>query len=195
MTDTVPGREPAYPCDLLFVNRWSPRAMSGEPLTEAELMTLFEAARWAPSCFNNQPWRFLYARREREHWSVFFSLLGEGNQAWCKRAAALIVVISKTTFDHSGKFSPTHSYDTGAAWENLALQGSIMGLVIHGMAGFDHDRARSELEVPEGYTVEAMIAVGRPGDKNDLPEDRRAKEKPSLRKPLSELVCEGPFDF
>ena len=193
MMDVSEFRTPEHEIDPLFVQRWSPRAMSGESLDEAELMRLFEAARWAPSCFNEQPWRFLYARRDDEHWSKFFELMVEGNQGWAKRAAALVVVVSYTKFSHNGKPDRFHSFDTGAAWENLALQATLRGLVVHGMGGFDADGARRILEIPEEYAVEAMIAIGRPGKKEDLPEALQQREQPSDRKPLSELVMNGKF--
>jgi nitroreductase len=184
-----------HPVDELFLDRWSPRAMSGESVTDEELMTLFEAARWAPSSYNNQPWRILYARRETAQWPVFFGLLVEGNQAWAKNAAALLLFVSKETFDFNGKSYPTHSFDTGAAWENLALQSTMLGLVTHGMQGFDYERARSELNIPEGFRVEAMIAVGHPGDPAQLSESMREREAPSGRKSLAEITCEGTFNF
>jgi nitroreductase len=169
--------------------------MSGEEISEEELMTLFEAARWAPSSYNNQPWRILYARRGTGHWPVFLGLLVEGNRAWAKDAAALLLFVSKETFDFNGQPYPTHSFDTGAAWENLALQATLGGLVAHGMQGFDYERARAELNIPAGFRVEAMAAVGRPGDPAALPERLREREAPSDRKPLSEITCEGPFNF
>ena len=188
-------REAGYPVDKIFVDRWSPRAMTGEGLREEELMTLFEAARWAPSSYNNQPWRILYARRDTEHWPLFLGLLVEGNRAWAKDAAALLLFVSKTTFDFNGETYPTYSFDTGAAWENLALQATLKGLVAHGMQGFDYERARAELRIPEGFRVEAMAAVGRPGRPEDLPESLRERESPSPRKKMEEIVCEGPFNF
>lgn len=191
---TVPNdRVPDHPCDPLFPGRWSPRAMSGEPISDDELMILFEAARWAPSSMNNQPWRFVYARRDTPHWETLFGLLSEGNKSWCVNAAVLCVVVSKDTFDRSGKSSRTHSYSTGAAWMSLALQTTMRDLVVHGMQGFSYDRAREELGVPEGYTVEAMFAVGRPGDPADLPESKQGQEHPSGRKPITETVFEGRF--
>ena len=197
MIDGSDTREPLaqHPVDELFLDRWSPRALSGESVTDEELMTLFEAARWAPSSYNNQPWRILYARRETEQWPVFFDLMVEGNQSWAKDAAALFLFVSKETFDFNGKPYPTHSFDTGAAWENLALQATMLGLVTHGMQGFDYERARTELNIPEGFRVEAMIAVGHPGDPAQLPESLREREAPSGRKPLSEITCEGAFNF
>lgn len=186
-------RKTDHPIDNLFVDRWSPRAMSGEPIAEQELMVLFEAARWAPSAFNNQPWRILYARRDSEHWPLFLSLLVEGNRAWANQAAALLLFVSKTTFDHNGKPARTHSYDTGAAWENLALQAMLRGYVAHGMQGFDYEQARLELKVPNEYQVEAMAAIGLPGPKESLPEMLQAKEAPNDRRPIAQSVCEGPF--
>ena len=186
-------RTSEYPIDALFLDRWSPRAMSGEPITETELLTLFEAAHWAPSSGNSQPWRFLYGRRDTEHWPLFFDLLNENNKTWCHRAAALIVFISRTTHEQSGRALVTHSYDTGAAWMSMAYQGWMKGLVVHGMAGFDYARAKATLNVPDDFTVEAMAAVGRPGPKEDLPPQHLSRESPGQRKPVTELVFAGPY--
>ena len=186
-------RRPDNPVEAMIYHRWSPRAMSGESLTDSELMRLFEAARWAPSSFNEQPWRFVYARRDAEHWPRFFELLSDGNRRWAGAAAVLIVVVSRTSFERNGNPSRTHSYDTGAAWQNLALQGSRMGLVVHGMAGFDYERARDVLGVPEEYAVEAMIAVGRPAPAETLPEPLRERELPSGRKSVAEFAFPGAF--
>ena len=161
-----------HPIDRIFLDRWSPRAMTGEPIAQEELLTLlFEAARWAPSSYNNQPWRFLYAQRDSKHWQTFFDLMVEFNQSWAKNAGILVVFISRTHFDFNGEPAPTHSFDTGAAWENLALQGSLKGLVVHGMQGFDYERARTALNIPEGFQVEAMCAIGRPANPETLSED------------------------
>jgi len=181
-----------HPVDRIFLDRWSPRAMSGEEIPEADLMALFEAARWAPSSNNNQPWRILYARRSSEHWPLFFNLLTDSNKVWNKNSAALLVFISKNTFDN-GQPSRTHSYDTGAAWENLALQGNLKGYVVHGMQGFDYELARTSLNIPDGFTVEAMAAIGRSGNMEDLPDYLQKRESPSGRRKLSETICEGPF--
>ena len=196
---TLPsGREhrtPDYPIETLFIDRWSPRSMSGEPLADAELMRLFEAARWAPSTYNEQEWRFLYAHRDTPHWPAFFGLLVEANQAWCDKAAVLIVVLSHKVFARNGKPNPVHTFDTGAAFENLALQGTAMGLVVHGMAGFDRGKARATLRVPDDYEVEAMVAVGHRGDPAALPPELQTREMPSGRQAVSEIVREGPFAF
>ena len=188
-------RTAGHPVDGRFVDRWSPRAMSGEGIPEQDLLTMFEAARWAPSSYNNQPWRMLYACRESEHWSLFFDLLVPTNKVWARNAAALLLIVSKTTFDHNGKPSVTHSFDAGAAWENLALQGYGMGYVVHGMQGFDYERAKSALNIPDAFRVEAMVAIGRPGNPETLPEELQAREHPNERRSLDLTVCEGPFRF
>jgi nitroreductase len=191
------SRTADYPIDPLFLRRWSPRAFTGEAIPEAELLTLLEAARWAPSSFNSQPWRFLYARRDTEPWPKFLGLLSEYNQSWAKSAAALVILVSKTTLLPRGADkevpSYTHTLDAGAAWANLALQATRSGWAAHGMAGFDVPRTAAELGVPADYRVEAAIAIGRPGDKSLLPEALRAREQPSERLPLSQLVSEGRF--
>lgn len=188
-------RQPEHPIEPLFFRRWSPRAMTGEPITEPELRSLFEAARWAPSTYNEQEWRFLYARRESPAWDTFYHLLAEGNQAWCSRAALLCVIVAHKFFQRNGKPNPVHVFDAGLAFENLALQGTVMGLVVHGMQGFDFEKARSSLGVPQDYAVVAMFAVGRPGDPDQLPPDYQAIEKPSGRKHVREFICEGKFAF
>src|SRR6185436_15139753 len=175
--------------------RWSPRAMTGAAVGAADLTTVFEAARWAPSTYNEQEWRFLYAHREGPHWQTFFDLLAEANRAWCQKAGVLVVVISHTVFARNGKPNRVHTFDTGAAFENLALQGCAMGLVVHGMMGFDYDKAKQALTVPDDYAVEAMVAIGHPGDPNDLPEALRKIETPSQRKPVEEISREGTFAF
>ena len=182
-----------HPIDRLFLDRWSPRAMTGEPIADAELFQLFEAARWSPSSGNSQPWRVLYAHRDTEAWPRFFDLLSENNRTWCVRAAVLLVFVSRTTREGTSKPLPTHSYDTGSAWAHLALQGWLSGLVVHGMAGFDYARARTSLGVPDDHQVEAMAAVGRRGSPDDLPEPHRSRETPSLRKPVTEWAFEGRF--
>ena len=195
LPDPKTNRKPDHPVEPLIVRRWSPRAMNSEPLAERELLTLFEAARWAPSAYNEQEWRFLYARRDGPHWPTFFGLLVEAPPAWWHRAAALIVVLSHQVFTRNGKPNSVHTFDAGAAFENLALQGTAMGLVVHGMAGFDRDKARTALRVPGDYDIEAMIAVGRPGDPAELPAELREREIPSDRKPVGEIAREGPFAF
>lgn len=188
---TANGRKAGLAIDDLFLRRWSPRAMSGDSLDESEFMPLFEAARWAPSSFNNQPWRFVYAKRGTKQWDVLFSLMTDSNKAWAKNASVLVVIISKKTFDYNGKPSITHTFDTGAAWENLALQGTICNLAVHGMEGFSFERAKNELNVPDDFQVEAMAAIGRRGNKDELSPALKEIEFPSDRKQLKDIVFEG----
>lgn len=195
LPDPLDHRQPDHPIESIFLRRWSPRAMTGEPVPEDELMRLFEAARWAPSTYNEQEWRFLYAPRGSDHWDAFFGLLVEQNRAWADRAGVLVCVLSHDVFERNGKPNPVHTFDAGAAFENLALQGAAMGLVVHGMAGFDRDAARRVLAVPRDYSVEAMVAIGQRGDPGELPDELREREAPSGRKPLGATVCEGPFSF
>jgi nitroreductase len=190
-TDT--GRKADHAIHKVFLDNWSPRAMSGDEISQEDLMRLFEAARWAPSCFNQQPWRILYARRDTPPWGVFLNLLVDANKVWAKEAAALLVFVSKTTVEHTGALNRTHAFDAGAAWENLALQACLMGLVTHEMQGFDYERAKTELAVPDGFEVRAMAAVGKPGRKEDLPAELQKREAPTDRRKLLETVFEGKF--
>ena len=194
---TANARTADHPIDPLFLERWSPRAMTGEPIAEADLLTMLEAARWAASSYNSQPWRFLYARRDTPHWNTFLSLLNPFNQSWAKDASALVILVSNSLMRPPGaeKDVPSHSHsmDAGAASANFALQATRMGWFVHGMVGFDMDRTFAELNVPKGYRVEAAYAVGRKGDKATLPEGLRAREEPSPRKPLAEIAFEGGF--
>ena len=193
----VNGRHADHPIDPMFLERWSPRAFTGEGISEPELMTMLEAARWAPSSYNSQPWRFLYARRGTAHWDRFLDLLVPFNRGWAKDAAALIVLVSNPLMRPPGaeKDVPSHSHslDAGTASGYLALQANRMGWHVHGMVGFDMDRAFAKLNVPTGYRVEAAYAIGRIGDPATLPEQLRARETPNSRNPLSELAFEGGF--
>jgi nitroreductase len=185
--DIAKFRKPEQKINPLILKRWSPRALSGEPLSEEELAALFEAAKWAPSCFNNQPWRFIYVKNNTPNWEKMYSLLTESNKIWTSKAAVLVLVISKQTFDYNGQPSRTASFDVGAAWENLALEAATRGLVAHGMAGFDY--------IPDDYKVEAMIALGQPGRTEDLPAKMQATEFPSDRKKQALIAAEGEFKF
>ena len=186
------NRKPDYDISPMFIHRWSPRAL-GREMEEDELKALFEAARWAPSSYNNQSWRFIYSTYEDEEFEDFVGLLDEFNESWADSSYALIVLASKKTFDHNGEESITHSFDTGAAWENLALEAARRGLVAHGMQGFDYEKAKEVLDIPEEFEVEAMIAVGSKEDEESLPEDARVE--PNGRKDMEEIVSRGSFDF
>lgn len=186
-------RKPSYAVENIIVQRWSPRAFSGETIHHEDFMRLIEAARWAPSSYNGQPWRFIYAHRETPAWQKLFDLMVPFNQSWAKNAATLVILVSKKTFEFNGAPSKTHSFDAGAAWENLALQAWAMGLIAHGMEGFDYEKARTDLCIPADYNVEMMFAIGKPGRKEDLPKELQEKEIPSSRKPAQELMYEGQW--
>lgn len=190
---TASYRQPEYPVEILFPERWSPRAMNGAHVDKAALLTLFEAARWAPSSFNNQPWRFVYALRATPAWPRFLALLTAKNKSWCGNAGALVIIASKTTFDKTGKPSKTHSFDTGAAWMSLALQAHMQGLIAHGMEGFDYGAAGELVGLPDGYVVEAMCAIGHPAAPETLPEELRDQEKPKGRNPVGSFAFEARF--
>ncbi|MBN1914494.1 MAG: nitroreductase family protein [Parachlamydiales bacterium] len=185
-------REPEYPIDDRILHRWSPRSFTQEPISDEQLFSLFEAAKWAPSSYNNQPWRFIYAKKNTPFWNDFLSLLIDFNKEWAQKAAALIVIISKKTFDN-GNFSKTHSFDTGAAWQNLALQAGSLGFVAHGMEGFDYEKAKTKLRIPDEFQVEAMVAIGKQGPKEQLSVALQKREQPSLRRLLQQTVFEGKF--
>lgn len=195
MTSKKPQQRRAdHSIEPLILNRRSQRAMSGEAVTEQELNQLFEAARWAPSCFNAQPWKIFYARHGDAHWQNYFDLLVEFNQDWCKNAGCLLVIASDTLFPRNQKFSATHAFDCGAAWQNLALQGAAMNLVVHAMAGFDYEAAHALLNMPENYQVQAMVAVGYPGDIEQLDESLHEDElTPSNRNKTETFVFNGNY--
>ncbi len=186
-------RHPEHNIDPLFWQRWSPRSFSGEGISSQQLDILFEAARWAPSCFNEQPWRFLYAHRDSSDWNTFLKLLMEGNQSWAQQASVLIVVLSKKTFSHNGNNNGSHSFDSGSAWQNIALQASTMGLACHGMAGIHYEDITRQLKIPDDFKVEMMLAVGVPADASKLPEALQERERPSPRKTVAEISFAGEF--
>lgn len=193
------SRTADHPISDIFLNRWSPRAFTGEEISAETLATIMEAARWAPSGYNFQPWRFIYARKGTEHWERLLGMLNPFNQSWAKSASALIIVLSKMAEIAPGKDTEStnrsHSFDAGAAWGYMALQASLLGWQAHGMAGIEHDKIRTELQVPHGYHIEAGVAIGRQGDKSALPEALQARETPSGRRSLAEISAEGVFAF
>ena len=191
MTAT-PSRSPDHGIDPLFVDRWSPRAYSGEEIPDEVLEKAFEAARWAPSAKNVQPWRFVYTKRHSSSWDGVFTLLNERNRIWAANASALVVVLSKTT-DTEGNPLITHSFDTGAAWANFAHQAVLSGWHTRAIGGFDRAKARTALNVPDDYAVEIVIAIGKRASRDTLPEDFRKLESPNGRLPLSAFVSEGVF--
>lgn len=190
-------RKPVFNVDPLFISRWSPRAFSNEIVPDEVLWQLFEAARWSPSGANAQPWRFIYAKRGDEHWEKFVSLLNDRNRSWAKDAAALILLVSRNVRDgESGPVpSRSHSFDAGAAWATLALQAHQLGWGTRAIAGFDQDRARESLDVPNDYALQVIIALGKRLDPALLPEDIKASEKPNDRLPPAALAAPGRFAF
>lgn len=198
--DTGPGaapssRETDYEIHPLFIQRWSPRAFTGEEIPDAVLFSALEAARWAPSGSNAQPWRFIFSKRGSVSWPVFLDLLNPGNRLWAERASALILFVSKKTVSRNGEVaqSKSHSFDTGAAWQNFALQALLLGWHTHGMGGFDREKARTDLKVPDDFAIEAVIAIGRQGDKSALPAELQEREFPNSRQPLKDLALEDGF--
>ncbi|MEE2783719.1 MAG: nitroreductase family protein [Pseudomonadota bacterium] len=190
--DVFETRSPEAEADDGFVRRWSPRAFSGAPLSLDQVHVLVEAARWAPSCFNSQPWRFIYALNGDDRWADMLAILMDMNQVWAQRAGVLIAVVAKTTFD-DGQSAPTASFDTGSAWMSMALQAQSMGLASHAMWGFHHDQAPAALELPPDHDVQAMVAVGYPGEVSVLPEKYQEREIPSPRRHIDELLFHGKF--
>ncbi len=192
----INGRTADHDIHPVFLERWSPRAFTGEAMPQDDLLALFEAARWAPSASNRQPWRFVYAHRGTEAFQAILSTLDEGNRRWTPDAAVLAVIISKThNRTASGELRPayTHAFDTGAAWCALALQATFSGYHVHAMAGIDRDKAMIAAGVPEGYRVEAGLAIGKIAPKDTLPDDLKAREVPSQRHAVEVFAFEGSF--
>lgn len=178
-----------YTIHDLLRRRWSPRAFDDRAIEPEKLRILFEAARWAPSSYNEQPWRFLVATKEQKtDYDRLFACLVEGNQKWAYRAPALLLSVATLQFE-DGSPNRHALHDTGMAVENLVVQATALGLVVHQMAGFRIDQARTDCKIPVGYEPVAMIAVGYPGDPTQLADLLRAREtQPRVRKPLTEFV-------
>ena len=194
--DQPQGRQPDHPVAAQFPARWSPRSFTDRTVTEPQVMSLLEAARWAPSASNVQPWRLVWARRGEDAFAAIHATLAAGNQLWAGNAGALIAVASKDTqTNREGAEVPnrTSGFDTGAAWMSLALQAQSMGLAAHAMGGFDHEKLAAAIHLPEGHTLHCVVAVGEQGPAAALPEDLAAREKPSGRKLLAETARHGRF--
>ena len=193
--NTATPRSSQYPIDEVFLTRWSTRAFDAQPMPTVDLKTLLEAARWAPSAYNVQPWRFIVTQRESIHWQAALDLLDPFNADWAQNARALIFLISDTQIPSSEppELFPSHSFDTGSAWAHIALQAAKMGYQAHAMAGIFHEKIRQQLRVPKSFNIEIAIAVGTPGDPQMLSPALREREAPSQRLPLSELVFSPVF--
>lgn len=189
--DTLPG------VHELIRTRWSPRSFSDRPVSSDDLKTILEAARWAASSNNEQPWRFLIARKsDGEAYDRILSLLVPGNQEWARTAPVLIIMAAKRTFSHNGSPNSYALHDTGAALAHLMLQAHALGLYAHGMAGFDRVRAREELGIPDDYEVGAAVAVGYRDSPDKLTNERHRNSEVAkrTRKPISELAFAGHWD-
>lgn len=180
----------------LIRDRWSPRAFDGSAIDLETLEAVLEGARWAPSAFNAQPWRFIYALRGDAHWQEFLSLLIPYNEAWASSASALLFVASeRETVGSDGKprISHSHSFDAGAAWALLSIEALARGLHTHGMSGVKFEEAAKTLGLPDTFRLEAAVAIGRIGDPAQLPEALQARETPSDRRPLKDIYAHGRF--
>ena len=188
----------AQPIHELLAVRYSPRAFAERPVEAAKLQSLFEAARWAPSSNNEQPWRFIVTKKGSESFERLIACLRPGNASWAPRAPVLILSLAKTMFDARGDKPARENryawHDVGQAVANLTVQATALGLCVHQMAGFEPEKAREAFSIPEGFAPVSVIALGYPGDPESLPEDLRARElAPRTRKPLEELVFEDDF--
>lgn len=192
MTQTL-LRKPAqttYEVHPLIENRWSPRAFEDRDIESEKVCSLLEAARWAPSCFNEQPWRYIVGTRNKtpQTWETLKTLLMDGNR-WAQKAPVLMLGVTKTLFDHNGQPNRHAEHDLGLASAMMVLQGEAMGLQCHQMAGFEADRAPALLSIPNGFKPMVMLAFGYGGDPDTLDEKLKARElAPRSRQPLQEMV-------
>lgn len=181
---------PAVPgVEDIFLQRWSPRAFADKDVSSDDLKKIFEAARWAASSYNEQPWRFFLGRRGDATYQKIFDALVEFNQGWAKSAPVLILSVASKKFSQSGSPNYHALHDTGAATANLALQATALGLHTHSMAGYDHGKARRAFDVSADYDMGAVTALGYFGDPAQLHDQLRSNEgAPRQRRPLSEFV-------
>lgn len=178
-----------YPILDIIKNRWSARSFSEREISEASINTIIEAASWAPSSNNEQPWRFIVAKHGEELFNRVHSSLMGGNQPWVKNAAALITILAKDTFTHSGKPNAWAPHDVGIATGYLLLQATDMGIYCHPMAGYDKTKLNEQIHIPEGYTPQCIIALGYLDDAEKLEEPFRTRElSPRSRKSIEELI-------
>lgn len=189
-------RQADHPIDSLFLARWSPRALVPDTMPEEDLLAMLEAARWAPSAYNEQPWRFFYAIRGDANFDTFVGLLDAFNGGWAGNAAAIVFVASDKVRRYQGAGEPmwSHSFDAGAAWAQFALQATAMDYVTHAMGGIDRERAPDVLRLPEGLHLEVAVAVGRRACPDTLPAELRSLEKVTPRRPVESFSWAGPFE-
>lgn len=199
-TPTVPRKHATtrVPIHDVLAARWSPRAFdASRPVSRARILALMEAARWAPSCYGDEPWRYIVWDRgtDREGWQRAFECLTPGNQSWVKNVPLLMASIASSVFDESGKPNRWAQHDTGAASLNLVLQAVVLGLAAHQMGGFDADKLKQSFGIPVEYTPMAMIAIGYQAPADILSEELQKKELgPRSRKPPETRIFEGTWD-
>jgi len=186
------------PINETIANRWSGRAFDAtKAVSKEQILSLCEAARWAPSCFGDQPWRFMVWDKNSnlDAWQKAFDCLVPGNQEWVKHAPVLLLVCADTLFGHNQKPNRWAQYDTGAAAENLCLQAADLGLMTHQMGGFNLDATREAFAIPEQFTLMAMVAIGYSGDANQLSDDLKARELAvRKRKQLADLFFDSAWN-
>lgn len=191
-------RQAEHPVHPQFLERWSPRAFTGEALDEATLRGFLEAARWAPSAFNAQPWRVVWGLAGTPSFERIAATLVPFNQAWAAQASALLVFAHVTEWTPAGAGGPqalrSAAFDTGAAWASLALQVHLAGWAAHAMGGFDDAALRTALKAPAHVQLDAVVAIGRRGDPATLPEGLRGRESPSPRQPQAAWSGDGFLD-
>ncbi len=177
------------PVEALLLHRWSPRSFAQEPVSDADLASIFTAAAWAASSYNEQPWRFVVGRKDDETWQKIFDALLPFNQSWAGAAPVLYAAFAKKSFTMTGDPNMVATHDVGAASANASLQAAALGLQTHGMAGFSHEKLRSAFAVPEDFDAVACWTLGRCGDPATLADNYKAMELTARsRKPLSEFV-------
>lgn len=184
-------RQPDHEINPLFLNRWSPRSFEEREVSEEVLLRVFEAARWAPSASNEQPWRFIVARTSEER-QRFLPFIADGNREWCHKAPVLTLLVSKKTTGRGGT-NRTAMFDSGTAWGYLALEAARQGLITHAMGGFDPEQAMQDLNIPDEYIPCCVIAIGYRGGLESLSDKQRAREVPSSRRPVKESLFAGSF--
>jgi nitroreductase len=182
-----------HPVTDLIRDRWSPRAFAAKPIDKKVLASLFEAARWAPSSSNDQPWAYFVATKDdSENFAKTLGVLVEFNAGWAQHAQALVLAVSRLNFQHDSSPNRNAFYDTGAASALLSVEATARGLAVHQMAGFDQQKAKQVFQIPSGWEPIAAMAIGYPGAPDSLPDKLRDREvAPRTRKPLSEFVMSG----
>ncbi|MDH3267686.1 MAG: nitroreductase family protein [Ignavibacteria bacterium] len=185
-----------YPVIDLIKNRWSPRAFSGIQIENEKIFSILEAARWAPSCFNEQPWNFILFKKENQkEFSKIVNILSQRNQLWSKNAPLIMLSVAKLNFERNGKFNRHALHDVGAAVNNLTLQATSMGLFVHQMAGFNSEKAKELFNIPDGYEPVAAIAIGYYGNQDNLPEEFiKSENSKRNRKPIENFAFENKLN-